>query len=402
MFQQLISRIFRARHYWRSVSFDEIAELYVSRLMTVFAANIVSTFAVIFLYKLGYSVAFIAAFFGIGYVFKIFFAVPAAQFAAYFGPKRGTLAANLLRIPTLVAFAFVPEYGMPAILWFGLFQHMSNTLYNICYTTNFSKVRSIEHTGREIGIMNIMEKVAKIISPLVGGMVATIFGPVVAIWVACVVFILAALPLFRSVEPTKVRSRLRLRGYPWRFSWRSITSQVAVGFDFDTSGLAWTLFIGVFVFAGLGEGVYAALGGLASLGVFVSMIAAWTFGMVIDRRKGDVLLTIGTVLKAVIHLFRPFATVPAGVVATNIAAETATSAYNMPFMRVIFDTADSSGYRITYLMYIEMALNFGAAAMCGVLVLLTMVTEPRHALELLFVVAAVVQLLLLLSRRQAR
>ncbi|MCA9340366.1 MAG: MFS transporter, partial [Candidatus Saccharibacteria bacterium] len=208
MFQRIVSRLFRARHYWRSVSFDEIAELYVSRLMTVFAASIVSTFAVIFLYELGYSIVFIAAFFGIGYVFKIFFAIPAAQFAAYFGPKRGTLVANILRIPTLVSFALVPEYGLPAIIGFGLFQHMSNTLYNICYTTNFSKVRSLEHSGRELGIMNVLEKVAKIVSPLVGGIIATTFGPVVAIWLACIVFVLAALPLFRSMEPTRVRSRL--------------------------------------------------------------------------------------------------------------------------------------------------------------------------------------------------
>ena len=54
MFRKLISFVFRRRHYWRSVSFDEIAELYTSRLITMFAINIVNLFAAVYLYKLGY------------------------------------------------------------------------------------------------------------------------------------------------------------------------------------------------------------------------------------------------------------------------------------------------------------------------------------------------------------
>ena len=64
MFQRLISFVLRGRHYWRGVSFDEIAELYTSRLLTVFAINIVNLFAAVYLYRLGYSLAFIALFYG--------------------------------------------------------------------------------------------------------------------------------------------------------------------------------------------------------------------------------------------------------------------------------------------------------------------------------------------------
>ena len=48
----------------------------------------------------------------------------------------------------------------------------------------------------------------------------------------------------------------------------------------------------VFIFAGLHENIYMALGGLASLGVAVSMVAAWAFGRLVDRHKGDVLLML--------------------------------------------------------------------------------------------------------------
>lgn len=40
--------------------------------------------------------------------------------------------------------------------------------------------------------------------------------------------------------------------------------------------------------------------------VLVSMVAAWVFGRVIDKRKGDVLLVFGTVVNSILHVFRPF------------------------------------------------------------------------------------------------
>ena len=78
MLRKLISFVFRRRHYWRSVSFDEIAELYTSRLITMFAINIVNLFAAVYLYKLGYDLSFIALFYGVFYVLRIPFAVVAA------------------------------------------------------------------------------------------------------------------------------------------------------------------------------------------------------------------------------------------------------------------------------------------------------------------------------------
>lgn len=98
------------------------------------------------------------------------------------------------------------------------------------------------------------------------------------------------------------------------------------------------------------------LSGLASVGVLVSILSAWVFGQIVDRHKGHILLTVGLVVNMMIHIFRPFVSSAAGVVATNIANETATSAYLLPFTRVKFDIADSSGFRLTYMMYVAIFL----------------------------------------------
>ena len=402
MLNRIITLVLHRRHYWRSISFDDIAELYVSRLITVFAINIINLFAAVYLYKLDYSILFIAVFYGSLYLLKVPFAVIAAKYAAYFGPKHGILAANILRIPSMIAFAFVPEYGLVPIIIFGVLQQMSSTLYDMCYMIDFSKVKHAIHAGKEIGMMQMVEKFAKVISPVIGGVIASIWSPEVTIILASVLFVFAALPLLRTVEPTRTRAKLKLSGFPWRLAKPTLVSYSVVGFDFVASGMAWTLFITIFVFASLGDNVYSALGALASFGVLISIAASWTFGQMIDKRKGDSLLVAGTLVNIVLHLFRPFASTPPAVIGVNMVNETATSAYAMPFTRATFDVADNSGSRLAYMMYMEMTLNFGAALGCFVMALGVWMLDEKSGLILVFLVAAVYQLLMLASTRQAK
>ncbi len=121
MLAAVTDKLFRRRHYWRDVSFDEIAKLYISRILTVFAVNVVNLFASIYLYKLGYSIVFIGLFYAGIYALKAVVAPLAAKFIARFGTKYAVLLASLMRIPSLVAFAFVEQFGLPAIIIFGVF-----------------------------------------------------------------------------------------------------------------------------------------------------------------------------------------------------------------------------------------------------------------------------------------
>lgn len=405
MLQKIIGFVLRPRHYWRRVSFDEIAELYTAQLITVFAVNIINLFAAVYLYKLGYSLTFIALFYGVFYVLRILFAFFMARFVAYYGPKHGILLANLLRIPSLIAFGAVSFMGNDAI-WaiaiFGFFQQLSAAAYDIAYNTDFSKVKHALHAGKEIGTMLMIEKIARVISPLAGGAIASLWSPQATIAIAALLFAVSALPLFATVEPTATRTRLGIAGFPWRLAMPSLVAKTVVGVDFVVSGMVWTLFITVSVFAGLSDSIYLALGGLASLGVLVSIVTAWAFGQLVDRRKGHLLLTFGILGNTVTHLFRPFISTPAGVMGVSIVNETVTSAYTLPFTRVTFDVADSSGFRITYLMFSEMMLAFGAALACGLLALGLHLFTTYWGLASLFIFMAFYELIMLICRRAAQ
>lgn len=402
MLHRIISFIFRRRHYWRHASFDEIAELYVSRLMTMFAINIVSLFMAIYLYQLGYGIGFIAVFYGLMYAVKVPLTVLFARYVAYFGPKHGVLLANIVRIPSLVAMLLVPQYGIAALIVFGLFQAASAGIYTLSYGVNFSKVRHATHTGKELGVMVQIEQTSKILAPIIGGAIATLYGPAAAVGIASVLFIFAAVPLLRTVEPVAIRSKIAFQGFPWRLTWRSFITAGGTGHDFIISGLAWTLFIATTALAGTGEGIYALLGALASVGAFISMVAAWFFGKVVDRRQGDALFTSGVIANTFIHLFRPFALTPAAVLGVAMTNETATSAYVLPWTRATFQIADTSGHRIAYFMLLGMSENIGAALGCFALAGIVWLFGMHNGMQLFFVVGAAVELLILTARRYTR
>ncbi len=399
MIQSLIHRLLKRRHFWRYASFDEVAELYASRMMRLLAQYMISLFVALYLYQQHYSILFIACYFGIYFGFRALVSYPAARFVARFGPKHGILVGNLLYIPALMCFTLVPHYGVIAIALFGLFQSLSMTIYDLSYLVDFSKVKHVLHAGKEIGYMQIFERLTASLSPLIGGAVAFLIAPEATMWLSAILFAAASWPLLRTNEQTRLNQRLEFRGFPWRATWRTIMAETAVGFDAVASNAVWVLFLAVVVFAGSTNDIYLKIGAFASITAVTSFIAAYSFGRIIDWRRGGDLLWVAAIANTATHLFRPFVATPVGVAAANITNEIATTGYSMAFIRGIFDTADNSGHRIVYLFCIEVALNLGAMLGCLTLAaLVLLLPDVVLAMQLFFVITGLYFLVLLGAR----
>jgi MFS family permease len=399
MFPSFLHRLLLRRHFWRYATFDEVAELYASRTMRLIAQYMIALFVALYLYEHGFSVLFIACYFVAVFALRMPMAVVAAYYVARFGPKHGILLGNLLYIPALVFFALVPEYGIYAVVGFGFFQALSMVTYDLSYLVDFSKVKHVEHAGKEIGFMQIFERIAASLSPLIGGVVAFCFGAEATMWLAAALFAAASWPLLRTAEQTQTRQKLEFQGFPWRSTWRSMRAETAVGFDTVASNAVWVLFLAVAVFAGSSNDIYLKVGAFASITVVTSFVTAYVYGRLIDRRRGGDLLRIATVANALTHLFRPFVATPASVAVANITNEMATTGYSMAFTRGLFDTADNSGRRIVYLLFIEIALNLGATLACVVFaVLVLLLPTPTLAMQVFFVITAFYVLLLASGR----
>lgn len=399
MIRQFLHKFLLRRHFWRYATFSEVAEIYASRTLRTMAINLAAALMSVYLYQNGYSILFIAGYWAVYYFLKIFMSLPWAKYVAHYGPKRATLLSNLLYIPALIAFAYIPEWGLWAMAITCITQGASATIYDLSYLINFSKVKSVEHAGREIAYMNMFEKVATGLSPLVGGVVAFLFGPEMTLWAASGLFVLASLPLLATPEPVKTRQKLVFRGFPWRTTWRSLRAETAVGFDIVASGTVWSLFVVVGILGMTGDDVYAKLGALLTVVLLAALVSSYMYGRLIDRRRGGELLRFAVLAKSITHAIRPFIGSIGGVVTMNAANEVASTGYAMAFTRGLFDTADLSGQRITYLGLINLTLNIGSFLSAAVWWLAIFVMgEAMSGMSVYFFVCAAVTLLIAAPR----
>ncbi|UTX51431.1 hypothetical protein KI440_00495 [Candidatus Saccharibacteria bacterium TM7i] len=400
----MIKKFFHAlllrRRFWRYATMSEVAEIYMSRMLRVMALNMMSAFIVIYLYQNGFSVSLIAFIWAALYGFKMLIALPLATLVAWIGPKHSTFVSNLLYIPAMILFALIPIHGDWLIIPALTFQAVSTVLYTISHSVNFSKVKSLEHAGKEIAVMNIVEKVAAGLTPMLGGFLTLLWGPQVVIGISALLFLFAAAPLFRTGEQVQTRRVLKFRGFPWRLFFGQFGAHIATGFDGFASGVVWSLYVAIIVI-GMGHGneVYAVTGALLSVVFVVSLIFSYIYGRLIDRRKGWLLYKTGVLASVFVHAMRPFITTTIAVAGLNAVKEATNTAYMLPYTRASFDSADISGARSTYLGLTDATSNFGAALSSLALgVIALAIPQGAAGFHVFFFMTAAVMLLFLTAR----
>ncbi len=400
MLKNIIHSILVRRHFWRYATFSEIAELYTSRMLRMAAIHMAGAFISVYMYQLGYSIVEIAAYWGAFFLFKAIVALPVASIVARIGPKHAILISNLMYLPVMVLFVLLPVVGPWVLIPILILEGISNIMYGIGYNIDFSKVKNPEHAGKEIGYMNIVEKATTALSPLVGGTLAFLFSPQVTLLAAGILFVFAAAPLLRTAEQVDTKQKLVFKGFPWQLVRKHSLAQFAVGFDFFTSGTAWMLYTAVIVigFSGNDNSIYLAGGILLSVVLLAALVASYVYGKLIDARKGKDLMHIAVIADSFTHLTRPFIASPIAVAGLNAVNEVATTGYTMPYTRAIFDNADISGHRTTYIALVDLIANIGAAVAAFILAGFAYFAGELPALTNFFFISAGVVLLILTAR----
>ncbi len=393
MITRLIYYFFERRHYWRDVTFSEMAELYASRALRTLAVSMVTIFIGVYLYQNGYDVTFIMLYFASYFLYRAALAYPFAYVIARIGPKHATLLSNFLYVPALLLLVTLPEYGIWALIGTALFQGLSVTLYDMAYLVGFSKVRHEEHAGKELGYMNMLDQIAKGTSPIIGGFVAYLFGPQSTLLLASVIFVTAAIPLFFTPEPVRTHQIITFRGLPRRKIARSVFTNILIGCDVIASGLVWSLLLITTVFSVTSNAVYAQLGILSSITLVTSIIVARVFGLIVDKHRGDELLRVGVVADSLLHVARPFVGSAVGIGLVNVVNEMATTAYAMPYTKAMFALADDlPGYRIVYMSLMSAAIALGASMFCVIVAGLSLMFTTPQSLQISYGVIAVLVL----------
>lgn len=389
MIRKIINQ-FRIGHiYWRTVPFAEMAQLYAARFIRTIAQSLIGSFVLVILYQRGYPVSQLFMILAGYYLMRVVFSFVSAYIVAWFGPKHSMLFSNLAAIPAFVSLAMIESYALAGVIGFFAFEALSLSLQLVATDVQFSSVKNPASVGRELAWMRIAEKIAAGVSPVIGGYLAFRFTPESVMWIAAVLIVASALPLFGTAESIQRHQRVFFRGFPWRRLWRQFRMTTANGFDVVTNGQIWPLFTALAIFGTQDSRVFVELGLMISISVFASIIISGIYGTLIDRRRGRQLFWSGVGFSSAIHILRPFVSTPLGVGATNIAVEVGMSAYSMPFVRAQYDVPDSvSGYRAVYFAILAMSQYFGALIFISIGIFMVTYFGEVRGMQLMFIVAA--------------
>lgn len=389
MVQKVIKKIIERRHFWRTVGFDELSEIYTSQMLRSLAASLVGIFVPVYLYKIGYSLIAISCMFLVWFMVRPLWAYVSARIIGAWGPKHAIAVSVILQIAYLGLILSIETISWP--LWFvGTVGSLCYGLYMMAFQVDFSKIKHTEHGGKEIGFLQIFERIGAVLGPLIGGLLATIFDPRYTIGLAIAVLVGSLVPIFLSKEPTKTNQRIIIQGFPWRRHRRDFVVSTAFILENVVSITIWPLFLGVFVIT---ANVYAVLGILTAVSTAVALVAILAIGKLIDKQYGKRLLNVGAYINAGLHLLRPFVTTAGQAFGISLINEPVTAMYRMPFMKGRFDASDSvPGYRIVYFMLVEWVNAVGNIIFWAIVVTMLAFWPDKLAFQATFVIGAILSI----------
>jgi MFS family permease len=238
-----------------------------------------------------------------------------------------------------------------------------------------------------------MERVGALIGPVVGGVVASVYGGQYTFVLATGVLLLGLVPLLKTKEPVRVHQKLDYKHFDVSKLKRQYVAFAALGVDNTISIIWWALFLGAFVF--VNNAAYAQVGLIVSFSVGSAIIAARIIGRHIDAHRGRVMLRFFVGINSVVHLVRPFASSYFAAFSVNVLNDVISVGYRMPFLKGMYDSADDlPGYRIVFISSIESFASVVKAALWWCLAAATMVSASKYVFAGGFVVAAIASIVI--------
>lgn len=356
MVNKAITKFLKKRHFWRTIGFDELSELYASQFLRSLGMSIIGIFVPIYLLSIGYPVKSVFGLFLMWVAFKPVVIFIIAKTIARLGPKHGIAIGTIFTILYLSTLLSIQELHWPLVL-VAFLGSISYSMFGISFEVDFSKIKHTEHGGKELGYLQIFERFGAIVGPIVGGLLATIFDPRYTIAAAILILCGSLVPIFLSAETVKTHQQITIKGFPFSRHKRDFISSMFLGMENTISIIIWPMFIALTIFT---TKTFAALGFLSAIGTIAALLTAMIFGKTIDNRHGGRLLNVGASLNAFVHLLRPFVTNALQVLGINLFNEPVTTAYRMPYIKGRMDAADSvPGYRIVYLAMTDLSYAIG-------------------------------------------
>ncbi len=328
----------------------ELNELYVSIAIRSFALSLIGLFVPIYLYKIGFSLSYIALFYLILFGVFTLFAFPTAKLCSKIGIKHTMLISIPLTIAGYLLLNLVPTYGW--LFW------LVPILFGICVITfwlgfhiDFSRFSQRKFRTEQIGVQNILCSIVAAMGPILGALIIIFFGFTVLFITGSALLFVSIIPLFLSKELFPSHN----------FSFKRFNKQIKISEGLSFMGAAieqsvasylWPLFLFIILDSFLDIGI------IFTITLFLSLISTVYISKVSDKKSKKPVLKLGVALNSFGWIIRLFFRSVVFITGITFFYGVSATMMGLPFAAITYDNTNKRN-RLEYLTFREICFGLG-------------------------------------------
>lgn len=383
------------RHHFHFFGSKDIHALYLTIALLTFAEGIIGIFIPLFLWSLGYSLAWILVFYAVN---SAAFLALTALLLPLIRQLRDTTMIGV-SLPFLIAY-YLGLHALASTPWLFwvlpvvLAVHM--LLFNVGYHAHFTGAADGGHVGREVGMRYVVSSVAQLGAPALGGVLIASYGFPIAFAVGSAILLTSALPLLRAT-PHASAPGIHLPAIA-----RALTDPAIRDFTWSGVGYAIAASVGrviwpLALFASIGS--IRRLGILVTVGFLVELLTTSMAGVLSDTRRRSFVLRATATASALVWVTRPFLAGPLGFGGSHLLGNAITAALMVAWSSQYYDLARAHAAPGAFILSREVLYHLARVALIPPLIVAAVFLPTSTFFSASFTAAGVLTLFHLRSHR---
>ncbi len=364
----------------------QLRELYVFLLLFSFATALVTIFEPIFFYTQGIPIWKICVYYALHYTLYFFLMPLGAQFSARFGYERSLALSTPLFVLYFLLLAGLD--GHISIFYLALVVLTCfKILYWPAYHATFITFTDGRNGGTEQSWVRFVEYGAGVLGPVLGGLVAEVYGFSVLFLASAATVALAGITLLKTKE------RYRAHEFEYTSPWRLIVSRrhrnmvvsmIGWGENFVYLAL-WPVWL-IIIFRDV-----ELVGVIASMSAVAATVLGFVIGELTDRFTAKRMVKFAVPLAVGSYVWRFFGVLPWHIVVGDVMARMSYVGVGIPFLARLY----KQGRRedpLAYATAAEMVLALVKALLAAILAVVFLFFPVSMGFNVAFAAAAILTL----------
>ncbi len=341
-----------------------LKELYLTTTILNFAVSAGLIFEPIYLYTLGFSLAKIMVFYLLVYVFYFFLIPLGGKVVKHKGFEHGIMYGSVFLILYLIFLINIPYH--PGFFYLATFSlALQKALFWPGYHADFAYFSKAGQRAREVSVVAILDSIAFILGPLIGGLIISFFGFTMLFLFMCATIIISNIPILTTRESFVPTDMSYLGAYK-RLVAKENRRHFWGYFGFGEELIVLTVWP-IFMFVAFKN--FFEMGFIVTLSTFVTALAVLYIGKLSDTKDRKKVLRFGIVATLCSWLLRLVAQGTFGLFSTDFFSRVSKHIFGVPMVSGLYENAHTHSI-VRTVIFFEMSLTVGKIVAAALLALM--------------------------------